>query len=356
METIQALGTRDKSILPASGQAYLLFVCGLLYIQKTMSTLLYMLSLLAFLFLGILIGKVCAGREWIVRVLPRVQTLTLWLLLFMMGVSTGSIEDILGKLSRMGLLGLVSAILAIIGSVILTSLLMLFFPGQTVSDVSRETSAPFENGLRGLKRLWHIVKEPFLLLGIVLVGIACGLVTGGSWFNPDWISVLLRLMMVIVGILLIGHDIRFKQLLTSPLLLFIPLCTIAGSLGAGLVLALFSSYTPGEAMAITSVLGWYSLSGVMITDLGLPLVGTVALLSNLMRETLAFFLIPLLSRFGQKMLPQALTSAAATTMDVTLPLMSIHFGPGTAGISIYNGVITSLAVPLLIPLVLRIGA
>nr|WP_169310088.1 lysine exporter LysO family protein [Parasphaerochaeta coccoides] len=322
-----------------------------------------MASLIGFLLLGIFLGRLCAGKEWVGRMLPRVRTAALWLLLFMMGISTGSIEGIMDMLSRMGIIGLASAILAIIGSVMLTSLLLLFPspPAQTDGGTGfsheNETNA-FLTGddPHGLRRAWHIFKEPLLLLGIVLGGITCGVTTGGAWFDSRWISILLRFMMVLVGMLLMGQGIRFSHLLVSPRLLFIPLCTIAGSVGAALLLIPFTGGHAGQSMAITAGLGWYSLSSVMITDFGLPVIGTISLLANLMRETLAFFLIPLFGRFGRKTLPLALTSAAATTMDVTLPLISSNFGAASVGIAIYNGIVTSIAVPFLIPLVLGIGA
>lgn len=329
-----------------------------------MSTLVYMVVLLSFLLIGLILGKLLVGRHWVTVVLPRIQTLTLWLLLFMMGLSTGSLDDILGKLSSMGLIGLLSALLAMAGSVLLTSLMMSCFSRKKnkrvhgVADAQDmpKLDSPVHTDISFFKRFLHIVKEPLLLVGIVLCGIAYGVWADSSWFNPQWITYLLRIMMVIVGILLIGHNIRFTQLLSSPLLLFIPLTTLLGSLAGSLFLPLVTDYTMGQSMAVVAGLGWYSLSGVLITDMGYPLVGTVALLSNLMRESLSFFIIPLLARFGRRALPQALSSAAATTMDVTLPLLSTHFGPAAVGISIYNGVVSSLVVPMLIPFLLRMGA
>ena len=47
--------------------------------------------------------------------------------------------------------------------------------------------------------------------------------------------------------------------------------------------------------AIASGLGWHSLAGVTISNLIDAQMGSIAFMSNLMRELFSFFLIPLLA-------------------------------------------------------------
>jgi len=101
---------------------------------------------------------------------------------------------------------------------------------------------------------------------------------------------------------------------------------------------------------MVSGFGWYSLSGILISDLGYPILGSVSFLVNLLRESFAFFLIPLLGRLGRRYFYPAVCTAGATSMDVTLVLLTSHFGTKVIIASIYHGVIMSLVAPLLIPL------
>lgn len=48
----------------------------------------------------------------------------------------------------------------------------------------------------------------------------------------------------------------------------------------------------GHGTAIASGLGWYSLSGATISKLVSAEAGSIAFLSNLMREIFSFFIIP----------------------------------------------------------------
>jgi len=101
---------------------------------------------------------------------------------------------------------------------------------------------------------------------------------------------------------------------------------------------------------LSSGFGWYSLSGIMITDLGYPLLGSISFLSNIFRESITFFLIPFFSKFGRRFFYSSICIGGATTMDVTLPIIITHYGPTSMIPAMYHGMIMSLLVPFLIPL------
>ena len=76
-------------------------------------------------------------------------------------------------------------------------------------------------------------------------------------------------------------------------------------------------------------------------------LGSIAFMSNLMREIFSFVLIPLLA--VKLNYYTCIASAGATSEDTTLPVMLKYTNEETVVLSVFNGVICSFFVPLLIP-------
>ena len=128
----------------------------------------------------------------------------------------------------------------------------------------------------------------------------------------------------------------------------IPLGIIVGSLLGGVVCSFLTGYSLNESTAIASGLGWYSLAGVTIGNLAGAQLGSIAFISNLMREILSFFMIPFISkRFNYY---TCIAPAGATSEDTTLPMMMKYTNEETVVLSVLNGVICSAFVPILISL------
>lgn len=189
-----------------------------------------------------------------------------------------------------------------------------------------------------------------LALIALLLGVLCGRLGGESALLAalvSWDGVVLNLLMVSVGIS-IGQQAGILQKIRQYHFkaLIIPLGVTVGSLGAGLAGALLLGYPLAEGAAIASCMGWYSLGGATIGALSGGLYGSVAFLSNLLREILSFFSIPLLARFLN---PAACIAAAgATSEDTTLPMMMKYTDEESVVLSVLNGAICSVLVPVLI--------
>ena len=80
------------------------------------------------------------------------------------------------------------------------------------------------------------------------------------------------------------------------------------------------------------------------------MLGVIALLSNIFREVLTILLVPLLARFFGKLAPIA--SGGATCMDTTLPVIHRHLGPRYAVLAAISGIVLTMLVPVLVPLLL----
>ena len=71
-----------------------------------------------------------------------------------------------------------------------------------------------------------------------------------------------------------------------------PVGIILGSLAGGIVCGMLLHFPLNQSVSIAGGMGWYSLAGVTIGNLAGASLGSIAFLSNLMREIGAFFMIP----------------------------------------------------------------
>lgn len=276
------------------------------------------------------------------------QTTLVWLLLFFMGVNTGGIEGITTQFGTIGLSALVLTLLGVAGTVVF-SLAVSSIVTPPVGDEGIAIAKRKERSL--LRRLYDIVKEPLVLVGIVVLGLTLRLSTPlFDWFQSSLVTYLLYTLLFFVGMGMVHKQISFKGVLADKSLFLLPFYTIAGTYLGALLAPLLTDYTIREAWGMLSGFGWYSLSGILISDLGFPILGSISFLANLLRESFSFFLIPFFGRLGKRYYYPAVCTAGATSMDVTLVLLSSHFGTRTMLGSIYHGVIMSLAAPILIPL------
>ena len=157
---------------------------------------------------------------------------------------------------------------------------------------------------------------------------------------------ILYLTMVLVGISVGLHESIVEQMKKYHLkLLFIPTGIIIGSIIGGVICSFVLSEPMRESLAISGGLGWYSLTGVAIGNLSGAEYGSIAFLSNLMREIISFFVIPVIAI--KLNYYTCIAPAGATSEDTTLPMMIRYTDEKTVVFSVLNGVICSAAVPVI---------
>lgn len=157
-------------------------------------------------------------------------------------------------------------------------------------------------------------------------------------------------LMMCVGMTL-GHDKnivkKFKAL--DPKMAVLPLLTITGTLLGCAIISLFmSNRSLSDCMAVGSGFGYYSLSSVFITQYKGAEMGTIALLSNIIRELSALMLAPLFVRYFGKLAPIA--AGGATSLDTTLPAVAKFSGQDFLVLSMFHGVVIDFSVPFLVRL------
>lgn len=196
----------------------------------------------------------------------------------------------------------------------------------------------------------------WLALAALLAGMGYGL-SGLDFGAVNWLAAhaewVLNILMLLVGMSVGMQQGIIQKIRCNPSkILLLPLGIIAGSVIGGVLSCLVSGLPLCEGMAIASGLGWYSLSGVTIGSLSGAQYGSIAFLSNLMREIFSFFSIPFLSRhLGAS---SCIAAAGATSEDTTLPMMIRYTDEEHVVLSVLNGVICSACVPVLIWICYRV--
>jgi len=136
----------------------------------------------------------------------------------------------------------------------------------------------------------------------------------------------------------------FRMLLVP---MMIALGSITGSMAGGFLIGLPFN----ESGAVGAGLGWYSLSAIILSDYSAE-IGAVAFITNVCRELFALMAIPFIARYIGKL--ESIAPAGATAMDTSLPVVSRATDSRTAVVSFISGVVLSLLVPVLVPLMIAL--
>lgn len=194
------------------------------------------------------------------------------------------------------------------------------------------------------------MKGSLIIIGFFILGVFVGLLKliPDGFFDERLSSYVLYALMFLVG-LSIGYDKELMQALrrTKLKILWVPVATIVGTLaGTALVGSFLSDWTVFESMAVGSGFGYYSLSSIFITEYKGASLGTIALMSNIIREIIALLAAPLLLRWFGRLAP--ISVAGATSMDTALPIITQISGRDYVLIAIAHGIIVDLSVPFLV--------
>lgn len=192
-----------------------------------------------------------------------------------------------------------------------------------------------------------------LILVTLILGILAGYVLPVEAI--DWIdkisSAMLFLLIFSVGIDIgLNKDVFIKIKKMGIKILLIPAGVVLGSLLGGAAVSFLVQNPIKECIAISSGLGWYSLSGILLTEAGNPIGGTISFLSNVFREMLTFMIVPLIASNINYYC--AIAPAGATAMDTTLAVISRNTNGKIAVLAFISGVVCTMVVPILVPLFL----
>lgn len=302
------------------------------------------MTTLVFMILGFVAGRFFPARHKTKN--ERVQLFCTLLLIFSMGAGLGQRDGFFSELLGLGFRSFLFFLIPTLLSVAVVYLLTRCF---LAGPDGKQTRGALSAG-----RAAGGGSDPmvFLALGALVCGVACGAFPSVSRFlepltsHTQW---LLYLLMFSVGISVGLHKGILADLRRNLVkILVIPGGIIAGSLAGGVLCGFLLRYPVNQSVSIAGGMGWYSLAGVTIGNLAGAEVGSLAFLSNLMREIGAFFMIPYISR--RLNVYTCIAPAAATSEDTTLPMLIRYTNEETVVFSVLNGMICSAFVPVLISL------
>jgi uncharacterized membrane protein YbjE (DUF340 family) len=194
----------------------------------------------------------------------------------------------------------------------------------------------------------------------IIAAVSVGLVLGITIIPLSWHSGLdsvsgwaLNFLLLLVGIS-IGRNRNLLATVRSAgfQMLSVPISVVFGTLAGSLAAGALLSMPPGQSAAVGAGFGWYTLSGVLLSQLHSADLGALAFLANISRELMALLIAPLLARHWSYVVSVA--PGGATTMDTTLPLISKCTDSRTTLIAFAHGIILSSLVPILVPLLLKL--
>ncbi|CDG17243.1 lysine exporter LysO family protein [Xenorhabdus doucetiae] len=192
----------------------------------------------------------------------------------------------------------------------------------------------------------HMALDSVKLCGALVLGFLLGL-TNWSWFQFSGRAseIVLIFLLFLVGIQLRNNGMSLKQTLLNRRGTIIAITVAISSLLGGVLAAFLLGLPIKTGLAIASGYGWYSLSGILISDAYEPVLGSAAFFNDLARELVSIMLIPMLiNRYRST----ALGLTGATSIDFSLPILQRCGGVSIVPVAIVHGFILSLLTPLFI--------
>ncbi|TDQ57432.1 uncharacterized membrane protein YbjE (DUF340 family) [Mesocricetibacter intestinalis] len=273
-------------------------------------------------------------RQILLRHINRVSMLLLYIILLLMGISLGQLDNLAQQLPIIGISALTFACFTqgfnLIG--------LLSYDKLSPQPLKR---AAQQTGSR-LKLLF----DSFKLCAMVALGFVVGYFSKGILFLPFGTSTYVLIALIfLVGIQLRNNGISLREVFFNSRGIYTGLIMVATSLLGGMVAALVLNLPVAQGLALASGLGWYSLSSVVLNDAWGPVFGSIAFVNDLSREILSLFLIPFLMPNYRS---AAVGISGATALDCTLPVIQRSGGMEVVPLAISFGFVTNILPPLLL--------
>lgn len=190
---------------------------------------------------------------------------------------------------------------------------------------------------------------------IIVFSVIAGILSG-YYFLPDfYIQISEPLLIGGLSVLLffVGLEMGIEGSAVSMLkkagfkVLLYPLAVVFGTVSFAALASFLLPVTAGEAMAVSSGFGWYTLAPVMLMDYSSE-ISAISFMHNVMREFLGLLLIPFVAKYIGHIETVSLPGVAA--MDVFLPIVEKSTSKDIVIYSFVVGLGLAIFVPILVPL------
>ncbi len=304
-----------------------------------------MLIVLLILWGSVLVGYLL--RRWPQAWVSRLLTISIWLMLLIIGIEVGGNDVLVSSLGKLGAESLLITLLTTIccgaGS------LLLWRCMQPKGHKNRQQAERATTSRFSLRGLWTTMHESIIIFVCFAGGCVLGYMGADAYLPSSASFYSLCLLLVCVGFNIgQNEELRknFRHIKKGYILM--PVITIISTwLGALLTAMLLTDRSIADWLAVSSGFGYYSLSSMLITEVRGIELGTVALMYNVLREITALLFAPLLLRIFGPLAP--ISIGGATTADTTLPTISRISGTQFVPAAIFHGLVVDLSVPLLVP-------
>lgn len=304
-----------------------------------------MLIILLILWGSVLVGYLF--RRWPQSWVSRLLQISIWAMLFIIGIEVGG-NDVL--VESLGILGSEALLITVLTTICCGAGSLLLWRSVQPKEHEQLRKAERSTTIRfSLRGLWTTMQESIIIFACFSGGCLLGyfgtdeyLPSGASFYS-------LCLLLVCVGVSIgQNEELRKNFRHIKKEFAMMPIVTILGTwLGALLTAMLLTDRSLADWLAVSSGFGYYSLSSMLITEVRGIELGTVALMYNVLREITALLLAPLLLRAFGPLAP--ISIGGATTADTTLPTISRVSGTQFVPVAIFHGLVVDLSVPLLVP-------
>ncbi|MEL0554857.1 MULTISPECIES: lysine exporter LysO family protein [Enterobacteriaceae] len=296
-----------------------------------------MFSGLLIILLPLVIGYLIPLRHpSALKLITRLLSWIVYVILFFMGISLAFLDNLSSNLLSILHYAAVSVVVILLCNI--AALLWL------------EQKMPWRHPHRQGKLPSRVAMamESLQLCGVVFIGFLIGL-SGLSFLQHavEASEYTLIFLLFLIGIQLRNNGMTLRQIVLNRRGMIVAVMVAASSMIAGVINAFILDLPLKTGLAMASGFGWYSLSGILLTESYGPVIGSAAFFNDLARELLAIMLIPGLVRRSRS---TALGLCGATSMDFTLPVLQRSAGVDIVPAAIVHGFVLSLLVPVLIAL------
>lgn len=272
-------------------------------------------------------------RPSALKLITRFLSWIVYVILFFMGISLAFLDNLASNLLAILHYAAVSIVIIMLCNI--AALMWL------------EQKMPWQNHHRQEKLPSRLAMalESLQLCGVVLIGFLIGL-SGLSFLQhaTEASEYTLIFLLFLIGIQLRNNGMTLRQIVLNRRGMIVAVVVMVSSLLGGVINAFILDLPLKTGLAMASGFGWYSLSGILLTESYGPVIGSAAFFNDLARELLAIMLIPGLVRRSRS---TALGLCGATSMDFTLPVLQRSGGVEIVPAAIVHGFILSLLVPIL---------
>ena len=293
-----------------------------------------MFSGLLIILLPLVIGYLIPlHRPSALKLITRFLSWIVYVILFFMGISLAFLDNLASNLLAILHYAAVSIVIIMLCNI--AALMWL------------EQKMPWQNHHRQEKLPSRLAMalESLQLCGVVLIGFLIGL-SGLSFLQhaTEASEYTLIFLLFLIGIQLRNNGMTLRQIVLNRRGMIVAVVVMVSSLLGGVINAFILDLPLKTGLAMASGFGWYSLSGILLTESYGPVIGSAAFFNDLARELLAIMLIPGLVRRSRS---TALGLCGATSMDFTLLVLQRSGGVEIVPAAIVHGFILSLLVPIL---------